>query len=384
MLSLIRDTGAQGVLFLSGDRHHAELSVLDAGRVEYPLYDLTSSGLNQSRVRSGGWRVPELNRARRAGPFRGHHFGMVTIDWRQSDPAIRLEIIDGQGRAAIHETLHLSELRRADGPARVAHHNNTSNGRAESAAAAQTQITIDGDIDEWRTPGLLDADAEHLYGRFPTTLRTLRRHAEMVTVGFDLDGDPTTGQQATPRRGIDLEFQIGPPRGEDGRRRRGPLAVAYGPKGNATAVDDVDLRGALGFHVGPTNASAWHEFRLRRDAAERLGMNPPAAGDTVAVVINATHKETGESRLIAQETITLNPDAPTRHAEPRGIPAKADGAVRLMAFNVLWATPQEDPAPFARLLRATRPDIYLIQEWDQQRYSVAEITAWFAEHVDPD
>ena len=42
-----RDTGPRASIFLSGDRHLAELSMMDAG-LGYPLYDLTSSGLNQA------------------------------------------------------------------------------------------------------------------------------------------------------------------------------------------------------------------------------------------------------------------------------------------------------------------------------------------------
>lgn len=40
MFRLIRDTKAAGVVFVSGDRHFAELSVMDGG-VGYPMYDLT-------------------------------------------------------------------------------------------------------------------------------------------------------------------------------------------------------------------------------------------------------------------------------------------------------------------------------------------------------
>src|SRR5262245_17506926 len=59
-LKLLRDTRAAGVVVLSGDRHLAELSLLD-GPAGYPLYDLTSSGFNQA---SPNWRPPETNRRR--------------------------------------------------------------------------------------------------------------------------------------------------------------------------------------------------------------------------------------------------------------------------------------------------------------------------------
>src|SRR5262245_28721475 len=48
MLKLLRETKANGVVFLSGDRHLAELSQMESG-LGYPLFDLTSSGLNIDR-----------------------------------------------------------------------------------------------------------------------------------------------------------------------------------------------------------------------------------------------------------------------------------------------------------------------------------------------
>ncbi|MEM7627183.1 MAG: alkaline phosphatase D family protein [Planctomycetota bacterium] len=377
MLNLIRDTGAQGVVFLSGDRHHAELSRLERSAPGYSLYYLTASGLTQSRARGGRFRVPEYNRSRVAGPFRGQHFGMVDIDWDQPEPAITLQIINADGTAVIRETVHRNELQRG-GEAQLA----TAKSSPSDVAVVQDQMTTDGDIDDWRTPGLLYADDRNVYGRFLTTERTLRRHAETVIVGFDLDGDAATGDGG----GLDLAFHIGPPPAENGRRRRGPLVVHHGADRQPREISDTELIRALGFHIGPTHASDWHEFRLRRDAARTLGLNPDSPPRSpLRVVVRGIDKETSVSRVIAEASVT--PPAASWSAETgtasSALPTKADGAVRLVCFNVLWATPQEDPAPFGRLLKATRPDIYLIQEWDQSRYSVAEICAWFKEHVDP-
>ena len=41
LFKLLGDTRAAGVIIVSGDRHLAELSMIDAG-IGYPLYDLTS------------------------------------------------------------------------------------------------------------------------------------------------------------------------------------------------------------------------------------------------------------------------------------------------------------------------------------------------------
>ena len=94
-------------MFLSGDRHLAELSLMD-GNVGYPLYDLTSSAINRSARR---WRPLEVNRHRVATMNVGDNFGVVAVDWETKDPLVRLEIRDAAGDARIVQKLPLSLLR---------------------------------------------------------------------------------------------------------------------------------------------------------------------------------------------------------------------------------------------------------------------------------
>jgi alkaline phosphatase D len=105
-LELVRKTKANGVVILSGDRHLAELSVLETG-VGYPLYDITSSGLNQANKR---YRKLEPNRNRVAIQDIGNNFGMVRIDWSKEGPQIGLEIYDEEGDVTIRLKLPLSRL----------------------------------------------------------------------------------------------------------------------------------------------------------------------------------------------------------------------------------------------------------------------------------
>ncbi len=76
LLKLIGDTGAHGVVFISGDRHRGAVYRRDQ-EVSYPMYELTSSSLNASfRARQNE------SDAQRIGPmFEADNFGMVTIDW---------------------------------------------------------------------------------------------------------------------------------------------------------------------------------------------------------------------------------------------------------------------------------------------------------------
>ena len=106
MLELLRTTRASGVIFLSGDRHWAELSRMEGPG--YPLYDLTASALTEKHVRG----LPSENRYR-ADPVTYHdvNVGHLHIDWEAADPAVTLKVIDVDGNPRIKHVMPLSELR---------------------------------------------------------------------------------------------------------------------------------------------------------------------------------------------------------------------------------------------------------------------------------
>ncbi len=110
LFALIRDIGANGVVFISGDRHHGEISRLaadEARGIGYPLYDITSSGLNQSSTGE----VDEPNRHRVSpAAARGTNYGILAVDWSQDDPALRLQVHDGEGKVLFEEKTLLSTL----------------------------------------------------------------------------------------------------------------------------------------------------------------------------------------------------------------------------------------------------------------------------------
>lgn len=115
LLALIQETQAEGVLFLSGDRHHAELSCLREEEL-YPLYDLTSSGINKSRSPRPGDppRALEPNPYRVGKPYRGHHFGLLEINWDRADPTLKMSIVDGKAQHPIAVQTTLSQLKFAN------------------------------------------------------------------------------------------------------------------------------------------------------------------------------------------------------------------------------------------------------------------------------
>jgi alkaline phosphatase D len=103
MLQLIRKTRANGVVFLTGDVHYAELSRLESEGL-YPIYDLTSSGITST------WLFATPNTNRIEGPVMDNHFGLLTIDWQKKDPGIKMEIWDIRDNQRIEYTINLSEI----------------------------------------------------------------------------------------------------------------------------------------------------------------------------------------------------------------------------------------------------------------------------------
>ena len=66
-----------GVIFLSGDRHIAEISRLELPDMEQPIWEITSSSLTHSWTDFSG----EPNRHRVGKVFSQNNFGFLEIDW---------------------------------------------------------------------------------------------------------------------------------------------------------------------------------------------------------------------------------------------------------------------------------------------------------------
>jgi alkaline phosphatase D len=103
---LIKETKANGVVVLSGDRHLGEISV-EPKAAGYPLFDITSSGLNQA---SPEWREPEKNGKRVAAMTHGNNFGVIAIDWKAADPVVSLQLRHEDGEIAVQHKFKLSLL----------------------------------------------------------------------------------------------------------------------------------------------------------------------------------------------------------------------------------------------------------------------------------
>jgi alkaline phosphatase D len=103
MIDLINKVKANGVLFLSGDVHYAEISKLKNEK-GYDLLDVTSSGITST------WDFPTQNSNRIEGPVMENNFGLITINWN-SNPDIKIEIIDRNKNQRIEYSINKSTLK---------------------------------------------------------------------------------------------------------------------------------------------------------------------------------------------------------------------------------------------------------------------------------
>ncbi len=111
LYDLIARTKANGVMFLSGDRHLMEISK-DTGQlghsVPYPLWDFTSSGLTQSFRE-----VDEHNSFRQGTVVRDTHYGVVTVNWDRKNmmqTTIELHALGLDQRTLEKKVVSLSSL----------------------------------------------------------------------------------------------------------------------------------------------------------------------------------------------------------------------------------------------------------------------------------
>lgn len=116
LFRLLRDTQARGVILLSGDRHLAELSRIESSEsgLDYPLYDLTSSSLNQP---SGGQNAQEPNARRVGQSYLQVNFGMIELQWPEQldqPPQITLAIRDVQGKVVFSHAIESECFQAAD------------------------------------------------------------------------------------------------------------------------------------------------------------------------------------------------------------------------------------------------------------------------------
>ena len=104
LLSLIEENRIGGVIFISGGRHFAEISVIRR-QGGYPLYEVTSSALN-IRHPSG---LTGDNPFRIDGTYLRENFGDIRIHWYGAPRAV-LSVRDVEGNVRMETRVTLAEL----------------------------------------------------------------------------------------------------------------------------------------------------------------------------------------------------------------------------------------------------------------------------------
>lgn len=105
---LLRGTEANGVVLISGDTHWSEVSKVD-GVIEYPLWEFTSSGLNQE------WHRVSPNNHRVGTPYVGAAFGALEIDWASQPTTVTFRVVTDYGDIKNKNTLFINSLRAGAG-----------------------------------------------------------------------------------------------------------------------------------------------------------------------------------------------------------------------------------------------------------------------------
>lgn len=106
LYKLIESTGANGVLFISGDVHFSEISQVDDG--PYTFVDFTSSGLTNSEP---SWAAAVNSHRSSPIAYAKPTFGLIDVDWSELSPKITLEAIGVGGEVAFRQELLLDQLR---------------------------------------------------------------------------------------------------------------------------------------------------------------------------------------------------------------------------------------------------------------------------------
>ncbi|KAL2529818.1 Calcineurin-like metallo-phosphoesterase superfamily protein [Forsythia ovata] len=126
LFNLLADSKREAVFFISGDVHFGEIARYDCA-TEYPVYDVTSSGLTQAVekavpaplhlvLRFFAWLTPTTMRVmgkscRYSSCTYGRpNFGTIEINWKTTPPELKLEVRDENGLPVTGVNISLSQL----------------------------------------------------------------------------------------------------------------------------------------------------------------------------------------------------------------------------------------------------------------------------------
>ena len=244
--------------------------------------------------------------------------------------------------------------------------------------ATEQVVVIDGDVSEWPEDSYIAVTEHHVAIRFRLRGVVTPTRAPMpIQVHADIDGYAPTGE-AIYGMGADVRIVLSDPN----RTERGPRITVIGLDENEPPkpIEPSDI----GLIFAPTHAGDWIEMRF-----DRLSKHRPAAPARMdgrpVIPVMQFRAYAGGQRAIAPEggsfRAKLRPDSGRAGFADETVPDAAPGSVRVMSWNVLWGGPTENPAPFARVIEAIKPDVILFQEWQRDDIAGETIAAWLNEHA---
>ena len=240
-------------------------------------------------------------------------------------------------------------------------------------------MVIDGVFEEWPEGVRAVSDGKYLYLRIDhAELTRLFAPGREIRLSIDADRDGATGVERRNLRlgeeagGADFEVLFDEEQRERGPRRR-VSAIVFAEDGETRRAFDVEQLRPM---FAPTHAFAMHEVRVALPEGVRLV-------DKAAALMRIRD---GEGERDVAFTVRRLPSAHADVVLPPMIREVREDALRVVAHNVLWSNPEEDPEPFGRMYRALDADVYLLQEWGREEPTADHyervIADWFATHVD--
>ncbi|MDX2304569.1 MAG: alkaline phosphatase D family protein [Microscillaceae bacterium] len=109
LFKAIQDNKISGVFFLSGDRHHTELSKMDRPGT-YPIYELTVSPFTAGPV--GDRSKDEANTYRVPGTYYGQrNFSILDVSGKRTERVLNISILDNMGKEVWKKEIQAKELK---------------------------------------------------------------------------------------------------------------------------------------------------------------------------------------------------------------------------------------------------------------------------------
>lgn len=240
-------------------------------------------------------------------------------------------------------------------------------------------IRLDGRFDDWASaPSAAFATGEYVYFRLDLNEAfTLQNDARTTRLLLDVDGKATTGRgdgEGDARLGVDVEILLSPPADASAKKptRSGLELRHYDDAGLFTKVSHADL----GFAFAPTFASNRYEFRIARNTTLK---EPAGSRYRSSEKLRARFTIAGASGVTFESPV-LDVALPAANSPTPGavLPPRADGAVRIVSWNVEWEAPEKNPVAFRRMLGAIDADVLHLQEW---RIDEKGLEAWFSANL---